>query len=93
MYAGLPGLRSKAFVLDEGSGEFGGNYIWETRTALDAFLNSELFQGVVSKFGNAEDTRARGHRGRGARRGGHGDVGGAQTGIWHAHEQYFRACR
>ncbi len=51
LYAGLPGLRAKAFVLDPATGEYGGNYVWESRAALDAFLRSDLFQGAVKKFG------------------------------------------
>ena len=51
LYAGLPGLRSKAFVLDEATREYGGNYVWERLQDLDAFLRSDLFQGAVRKFG------------------------------------------
>jgi hypothetical protein len=54
VYAGVPGLRSKAFLLDERTGDYGANYIWESREALDAFLKSELFQGVISKFGEPQ---------------------------------------
>ena len=50
-YAGLAGLVSKAFVLDEGSGQYGGNYVWASRADLDAFLASELFRGAVARFG------------------------------------------
>jgi hypothetical protein len=54
LYQGLPGLRTKAFVLDEQTGEYGGNYVWDSRPALDAFLASDLFQGAVAKFGEPE---------------------------------------
>ena len=30
----LPGLRSKAFLLDAERREIGGNYVWETRESL-----------------------------------------------------------
>lgn len=53
-YAGVPGLRSKAFVLDESAGDYGANYVWETRAALDAFLRSELFHGAIAKFGEPQ---------------------------------------
>lgn len=56
LYEGMPGLRSKAFVLDEASGEYGGNYVWESRAAVEAFLHSETFRGAVSKYG-APDVR------------------------------------
>ncbi len=54
LYQQLPGLRAKAFVLDESSGEYGGNYVFESRAAVEAFLRSELFQGAVSRFGRPE---------------------------------------
>lgn len=56
LYEGMPGLCSKAFVLDEASGEYGGNYVWESRAAVEAFLHSETFRGAVSKYG-APDVR------------------------------------
>ncbi len=56
LYEGMPGLRSKAFVLDEASGEYGGNYVWETRAAAEAFASSETFRGAIAKFG-PPDTR------------------------------------
>lgn len=56
MYEGMPGLRSKAFVLDESAGEYGGNYVWESRAAIEAFLRSEPFRGAVERFG-APDVR------------------------------------
>jgi Domain of unknown function (DUF4865) len=54
VYAGVPGLRSKAFVLDERTGDYGANYVWESRAALDAFLQSELFKGAIAKFGEPQ---------------------------------------
>ena len=54
LYEGMPGLRSKAFVLDETSGEYGGNYVWETRAAAERFVESETFRGAVAKFGPPE---------------------------------------
>ncbi len=54
VYAGVPGLRSKAFLLDERTGAYGANYLWESRESLDAFLKSELFQGAIAKFGQPQ---------------------------------------
>lgn len=54
LYEGMPGLRSKAFVLDEPSGEYGGNYVWETRAAAEAFVGSETFRGAAARFGPPE---------------------------------------
>lgn len=54
LYEGMPGLRSKAFVVDEAAGEYGGNYVWESRAAIEAFLQSETFRGAVEKYGAAD---------------------------------------
>jgi heme-degrading monooxygenase HmoA len=56
LYEEMPGLRSKAFVVDEGSREYGGNYVWESREAAEAFVASETFRGAVARFG-APDVR------------------------------------
>lgn len=53
----LPGLRSKAFLLDAKRGEIGGNYVWETREALDAYLRSDLYLNVVRKLGEPTELR------------------------------------
>ena len=50
----LQGLRSKAFLLDTEQGEIGGNYVWETRESLTAYLHSDLYLEVVRKLGDAE---------------------------------------
>lgn len=54
LYERMPGLRSKAFVIDEASGEYGGNYVWETRAAAEAFIESQTFRGAVARFGRPE---------------------------------------
>ncbi len=53
----LPGLRSKAFLLDADRREIGGNYVWETREALDAYLRSDLCRAVVKKLGEPTELR------------------------------------
>ncbi len=53
----LPGLRSKAFLLDVDRREIGGNYVWETREALDAYLRSDLYLDVVRKVGEPRELR------------------------------------
>jgi hypothetical protein len=57
MYEALPGLVAKAFVLDSETREDGGNYVGELAEAMDAFLESDLFQGVVAKLGEASEVR------------------------------------
>jgi hypothetical protein len=53
-YQDLPGLHTKAFVLDESTGEYGGLYIWESREQLDTFLNSDTFKSSRELFGTPE---------------------------------------
>ena len=45
-FSELPGLISKHWLADEENNTYGGVYIWETRDAYQAYLNSELFSGV-----------------------------------------------
>ena len=47
-FAALPGLISKHWLADEENNTYGGVYIWETRDAYEAYLNSELFSGVAA---------------------------------------------
>jgi heme-degrading monooxygenase HmoA len=53
----LPGLRSKAFLMDVGRREIGGNYVWETQEALEAYLRSDLYRDVVRKIGEPQELR------------------------------------
>src|SRR5256885_11967645 len=52
LYRDMPGLISKAFVYDPATREYGGNYVWETREAVDAFLASEIVVRAREKFGD-----------------------------------------
>lgn len=54
LYTGVPGLRSKAFILSPERRQYGGFYIFESRESCDAFLHSELFAGAIEKFGQPE---------------------------------------
>jgi Putative mono-oxygenase ydhR len=56
-FRNLPGLRSKAFLLDVDHREIGGNYVWETRESLDAYLRSDLYVAVVRKLGEPKELR------------------------------------
>ncbi len=53
-YLDMPGLKSKAFIIDPVQRWYGGQYVWETREAMDAFIASDIFQGAVAKFGQPE---------------------------------------
>lgn len=57
LYAGLAGLRSKAFLIDPDRREVGANYVWETREAHEAFLRSDLFRAAVEKMGQPREIR------------------------------------
>ncbi len=54
LYAAVPGLRSKAFVLSPERRQYGGIYVFDSRDSLDAFLRSALFAGAIEKFGQPE---------------------------------------
>lgn len=54
LYVDMPGLISKAFLMDPETREYGGNYVWKNREALDAFLNSEMFKAAVKRFGTPD---------------------------------------
>jgi hypothetical protein len=47
--ANVPGLISKIWLADEAKNTFGGLYLWESKTAMEAFLNSDLVKAVVSR--------------------------------------------
>ena len=51
LYSNMPGLISKAFVYDPLTREYGGNYLWERRDQIDAFLKSDIVAGARQKFG------------------------------------------
>ena len=42
LYVNMPGLISKASVYDPDTREYGGNYLWERREQIDAFLKSDI---------------------------------------------------
>ena len=45
-FADVPGLATKVWLADTGSGTYGGVYTFEGAAAVDAFLGSELFAAV-----------------------------------------------
>lgn len=51
LYRNIPGLLSKAFLYDQQAREYGGNYVWQTKGDLEAFLSSEIFKAAKEKFG------------------------------------------
>jgi hypothetical protein len=47
--AKVPGLISKVWLADEGKNTFGGFYLWESKTAMEDFMHSDLVKAVVSR--------------------------------------------
>jgi len=59
-FAALPGLRSKVWLADPGSGTYGGVYLWDDRAAADAYAGGELFAGAVARNPAFADVTVRG---------------------------------
>ena len=47
--ANVPGLISKVWLADEDKNAFGGFYLWDNKTAMEAFMHSDLVKAVVSR--------------------------------------------
>jgi hypothetical protein len=47
--AKVPGLISKVWLADEEKNTFGGFYLWESKTAMEDFMHSDLVKAVVSR--------------------------------------------
>src|SRR6188472_3030213 len=47
--AKVKGLVSKVWLVDEEKNTFGGFYLWESKEAMDAFMQSDLVAAVVSR--------------------------------------------
>lgn len=45
-FAALPGLIAKLWLADPATNTYGGVYLWEHRAALEAYLASDLVQGM-----------------------------------------------
>ncbi len=57
VYESLPGLLSKAFLLDEASRRFGGFYVWRDTQDADHFLRSDIFAASRAAMGEPEIRR------------------------------------
>lgn len=47
-FAAVPGLISKIWLADEHSNTYGGVYTWRDRSAMEAYLKSDLFRSVAT---------------------------------------------
>ena len=50
-FRGLPGLRSKAFTIDETGGDATNFYVWENEEAARAFFTDDLRERVTGLYG------------------------------------------
>ena len=49
LFAELDGLLAKIWIANPESGTYGGIYLFRDRTALDAYLESDLFESIRSE--------------------------------------------
>jgi heme-degrading monooxygenase HmoA len=56
-FRGMPGLRSKAFTVDEATNDATNFYVWDSEEAARAFFNEELRQRVTGLYGVAPSIR------------------------------------
>jgi hypothetical protein len=54
-FEGMPGLRSKAFTLDEQGREATNFYVWESEEAAHAFFTEGLVERIVELYGVQPD--------------------------------------
>jgi hypothetical protein len=47
--ANVPGLISKTWLADKEKNTFGGFYLWESKTAMEDFMHSDLVKAIVSR--------------------------------------------
>ena len=51
MFERMPGLRSKAFTIDDEARTATNFYIWESREAAEAFFTDDLVERVTGLYG------------------------------------------
>jgi len=47
--ANVKGLISKVWLSDPGKNSYGGFYLWESKSAMEDFMHSDLVKAVVSR--------------------------------------------
>ena len=47
-FAAMPGLISKVWLADTATNTYGGVYIWANKAAMQAYMQSEIFNNVVN---------------------------------------------
>ena len=46
VFAAIPGLLSKIWLGDQSTNTYGGVYLWRDRTAMDGFVDGDVFRGL-----------------------------------------------
>jgi quinol monooxygenase YgiN len=47
-FAAMPGLISKVWLADAATNTYGGVYTWKNKAAMQAYMQSEIFNSVVN---------------------------------------------
>ncbi len=55
-FRNVPGLLQKYYIGEEGTGAISGIYIFETKSAREAFWTSELAKDIPAKYGVIPET-------------------------------------
>jgi Putative mono-oxygenase ydhR len=55
-FRSVPGLLQKYYITEESTGAISGIYIFETKTAREAFWNSELAKNIPARYGVIPET-------------------------------------
>ena len=50
-FEGMPGLRSKAFTFDAGTGEATNFYVWDSEDAARRFFSADLLERIAGVYG------------------------------------------
>jgi hypothetical protein len=56
VYADMPALKAKAFLVNREAGHVGANYVWESAEDADAFLTSEFWDKTLAAMGLGQPT-------------------------------------
>jgi hypothetical protein len=51
MFAGMPGLRSKVFTIDQSNGQARNFYVWDSEDAARGFFSDALVERVTGLYG------------------------------------------
>jgi heme-degrading monooxygenase HmoA len=49
-YEALPGLRQKIYIKEQGTGEYGGIYVWEDEDSMREFRESDLAATIPEAY-------------------------------------------